>query len=288
MTFNDNARSGGPRASKRGRNTGIAVGGGGVGLIVVFLVSQFLGVDLSGLVGGGTSAAPTGPDGTVANCETGADANESSECRIDFGAQSIEQFWQEELGSAYVKPGLVIFPEAVNTACGSATSASGPFYCPGDQTIYIDPTFYEELRSKFGAQGGPLAELYVIAHEWGHHIQHLSGTMESLDRSESGPSSDSVRLELQADCFAGAWAGAATETVDENGTPFLEPLTREQVADALNAAAAIGDDRIQERMGGEVDPHTWSHGSGEQRQKWFEQGYSEGPSSCDTFAVAKP
>jgi predicted metalloprotease len=281
MTFNDNARGGG-RASKRGRNTGLAVGGGGVGLIVVFLVSQLLGVDLTGLVGGG---APSASDSAVENCETGAQANEDAQCRADFAALSIEGYWQKQMGGNYVPPGFVLFEQAVTTACGSATSAVGPFYCPGDQTVYLDVAFYDELRSRFGAEGGPLAQMYVVAHEWGHHIQNITGTMSEVQQGVTGPESDSVRLELQADCYAGAWAGEASTIPDENGTPFLEPITRAQVADALDAASAIGDDRIQESMGGEVTPHTWSHGSSEQRQRWFETGFENGAASCDTFAV---
>jgi predicted metalloprotease len=180
---------------------------------------------------------------------------------------------------------VVLFDEQAGTGCGSATSATGPFYCPADQTIYIDPGFYEELRTTYGATGGPLAEMYVIAHEWGHHIQNLSGTMDTLDQQTSGPASDGVRLELQADCFAGAWAGEASTVADDSGTPFLEPLTTDQVAQALSAAAAVGDDRIQEAATGQVNPESWTHGASEQRQRWFTSGFESGPAACDTFAV---
>lgn len=281
MTFNDNARGGG-RASKRGRTAGLAVGGGGLGLIALFFLSQLIGVDLTGLAGGGTTSAP---DGTVENCETGAQANENTECRVDFAALSIEGYWQRQLGDAYVPPGLVLFDQSVGTACGNATSAVGPFYCPGDQTVYLDVAFYDELRTRFGADGGSLAQMYVVAHEWGHHIQNITGTMSQVQQGVTGPESDSVRLELQADCYAGAWAGEASTIPDENGVPFLQPITAAQVADALDAASAIGDDRIQETMTGEVTPHTWSHGSSEQRQRWFTAGFENGAGSCDTFAV---
>jgi len=284
MTFNDNARSGGGRVSKRGRNTGFAVGGGGIGLIAIFLISQALGVDLTGLVGGGTTGN-SASDTTLQNCDTGADANADLECRLDFAAQSMDGYWERELGSAYVPPPLVLFEQAAGTGCGSASSAVGPFYCPADQTVYLDVGFYEELRTGFGADAGPLAQMYVIAHEFGHHIQNLEGTMNSIDRGDTGPTSDAVRLELQADCYAGAWAGEASTVPDESGTPFLKPITKAQVADALDAAAAIGDDRIQEQTQGQVNPEAWTHGSSEQRQQWFETGFEQGPGACDTFAA---
>jgi predicted metalloprotease len=126
--------------------------------------------------------------------------------------------------------------------------------------------------------------MYVLAHEWGHHIQNISGTMAGLDTQTTGPESDGVRLETQADCYAGAWAGEASTVPDDSGTPFLQEITSEQLADALSAAAAVGDDRIQESATGQVNPETWTHGSAEQRQKWFTTGFENGPEACDTFA----
>lgn len=286
MTFNDNSRSGGSRVSKRGRNTGIAVGGGGIGLIVILLLSQALGVDLTGLVGpgavGGTSG---GSDTTLKQCDTGADANANLECRIDFAAQSMDGYWGGELGDKYTPPPVILFDGAVSTGCGNATSAVGPFYCPPDQTVYLDTTFYDELRTQFGADAGPLAQMYVVAHEFGHHIQNLTGTMDAAQRGDTGPTSDSVRLELQADCYAGSWAGSASTIPDASGTPFLKPITEAQVADALNAASVIGDDRIQEQAQGTVNPEAWTHGSSDQRQRWFTTGFEQGPAACDTFAA---
>lgn len=283
MTFNDNADLGGNRVSHRGRNTALGVGGGGIGLVAIFLISQLFGVDLSGLVGGGGSAQPS--DTGLAQCDTGADANERTDCRMEGAALSLDAFWAQQLGADYTKPPFVLFDQSTNTGCGGATSAVGPFYCPTDQTVYIDTSFYGDLQSRFGAEGGPLAEMYVVAHEWGHHIQNITGIMAQAERGDTGPASDAVRLELQADCFAGAWAGAASTTADESGTPFLEPITREQVAQALDAASVIGDDRIQEQTQGQVNPETWTHGSSESRQKWFQTGYSEGPNACDTFTA---
>ena len=284
MTFNDDARSGGGRASRRGRNTGIAVGGGGIGLVALFLISQLFGVDLTGLAGGGQDTG-TGGGTPVADCETGADANENLDCRLDFTAQSLDDFWEGQLGAEYVLPEFVLFEQSVGTGCGNATSAVGPFYCPPDQTVYIDTSFYEELRSRFGAEGGPLAQEYVVAHEWGHHIQNITGIMGQAQRGDTGPASDAVRLELQADCFAGAWAGEASTTEDASGQPFLKPITQDQVAQALDAASVIGDDRIQEQTQGQVNPESWTHGSSESRQRWFKTGFENGTGACDTFAA---
>jgi predicted metalloprotease len=186
---------------------------------------------------------------------------------------------------AYTQPQVILFTGQTDTGCGAATTAVGPFYCPEDQTVYLDTGFYDDLRTKYGSSGGPLAQLYVVAHEWGHHIQKLTGRMDGLDLRETGATSDSVRLELQADCYAGSWVGGAEQTKDADGTPFLEPITPAQVTDALSAASAVGDDRIQASTQGGVDPDTWTHGSSAQRQRWFERGRDGGPTACDTFSV---
>jgi predicted metalloprotease len=179
-----------------------------------------------------------------------------------------------------------LFTDSVATACGAATSAVGPFYCPPDQMIYLDTAFFNQLQQQFGSSGGPLAQLYVVGHEWGHHIQNITGLMEGLDMQTTGPTSDGVRLELQADCFAGSWIGAASETLDENGTPFLKAPTDAEIKDALSAAAAVGDDNIQEQTQGQVQPETWTHGSSEARQKWFLIGLQQGAQACDTFGAS--
>ena len=287
MTFNPNANISGGKASKRGRNTGIAVGGG-VGVLALFLLSQFLGVDLTGLVGGG--GQPAASDSSLEQCLTGADANENVECRMKGASASLERYWvaeAEELGFDYVGPtDLILFEGATTTGCGNASSATGPFYCPPDQTIYIDVSFYDELRGRFGSSGGPLAEMYVIAHEWGHHVQNLLGILEQSQDGQTGPTSNAVRVELQADCFAGAWAANASEVPDESGVPFLQELTPAQIQDALSAASAVGDDRIQQATQGQVNPHSFTHGTSEQRVGWFETGFQRGAAACDTFNVA--
>jgi uncharacterized protein len=284
MTFNDNADISSGRVSRRGRNTAIIGGGGGLVVIALVIISSITGVDLTGLVGGGSGSSTD----EQLNC-TVEQANTDVNCRVQGAAASIDAYWTQEapkLGVTYASPNpVVLFDGGTDTACGGATTAVGPFYCPQDQTIYLDTAFYAELQSQFGATGGDLAQMYVIAHEWGHHIQNIAGIMDGLDLQNQGPASDSVRLELQADCFAGSWTGSASVTPDSSGTPFLKPITNEQIADALNAAAAVGDDRIQETTQGQVNPETWTHGSSAQRQAWFQKGYEQGPEGCNTFEV---
>ena len=285
MTFNEDAKIDSSKVKRRGRTTGIAVGGGGLAFAVIaLLVSQFLNVDISGLAG--TGGGESGPDEAITNCQTGEDANDNLDCRIASAADSLDTYWPTQFSdSGYTAPETILFTDQVNTGCGGATSATGPFYCPPDSTVYIDPTFFAELRDRYGSSGGPLAEMYVLAHEWGHHIQNLRGTMDSIDRTATGPSSDGVRLELQADCFAGAWVGAASTEADENGVPLLKQPTDAELADALSAASAVGDDRIQQATTGQVDSDSWTHGSSAQRQRWFTEGYNGGAAECDTFAA---
>jgi predicted metalloprotease len=287
MTFNPDAKIDPSKVSRRGR-TGAAIGGGSAVVVIgLFLLSQFLGVDLTGLAGGG--GQPQGEDTPLTECDTGREANESIDCRMAAAADSLDTYWSTTLpqqGVEYTSTQIILFSGQTNTGCGAASSAIGPFYCPGDQTIYLDTEFYDQLRSQFGSSGGPLAEMYVVAHEWGHHVQNISGIMNGLDLRDTGPNSDAVRLEVQADCFAGAWVGAAQETLDENGRPFLEPVTQQQINDALSAAAAVGDDRIQETTQGQVNPERWTHGSSEMRMRWFTAGLQGGPNACNTFEVS--
>jgi predicted metalloprotease len=286
MTFNEGSDISKGRISRRAKG-GIAVGGGvGVVGIIALVVALLGGPDFTQLVGGLDGGGTSGDESALEQCQTGADANEDLDCRMKGAAAFLDDYWAGSFESGYRSTQIRLFTGQTSTECGGATSAVGPFYCPPDETIYIDTAFFDELRDRFGSSGGPAAQLYVVAHEWGHHIQNITGQMNGIDNSQTGPASDGVRLELQADCYAGAALGEAEKTTDENGVSYLEPLTDAEWADALSAASAVGDDHIQEQTQGQVTPETWTHGASEQRQKWFDAGRRGTFTACDTFSVS--
>jgi predicted metalloprotease len=305
MRFNPKARLDTSRTRDAGRGTGGGgsrlpipggVGGGGIGgvilLVVLFVVAQCSGIDLTGGGGGGTGGTGSAYDtsritdtGRYAKCEDGNDANEDKDCQRVAVENSLFDFWSGELGKDFTpQQDLVTFSGSVNTGCGGATSDVGPFYCPPDQTIYLDSTFFDQvLEDQLGGPDGGFVEAYVLAHEYGHHIQNLLGAMSKV-RTQKGPQSDAVKLELQADCYAGMWTKAATETEDASGVVLFESLTQEDIDLALEAAASVGDDRIQSKTQGQVTEESWTHGSAAQRQRWFQVGLEEGSlQACDTF-----
>ena len=295
MSFNDNVQLDPSqvqdrRGMGRGGKVGVGIGGG-----IVLLIAALLGVDpqlLEGLTGS-TQDPGSQSQGTGPACKTGADADARLDCRITGTVNSLNAFWPAYLAQynkKYPQPQTVIFAGGTGTGCGAATSEIGPFYCPADSTAYFDPGFFQELVDRFGSSGGPLAQEYVVAHEFGHHVQNVLGNLDRAQQDPQGPESGAVRVELQADCYAGLWARHASTTNDPaTGQPFLEPLKQQDLKDALSAASSVGDDRIQKAATGRVSPESWTHGSSAQRQKWFYQGYTTGDiNQCDTFAVAAP
>jgi predicted metalloprotease len=278
---------------------GVALGGGGLGLVglVIFVLLQFAGGG-----GGGTGSTVSDALGQLGqlgagqtadntqleqHCQKGKDANQSVDCAVVADIESIDEFWSQQLGTRYKPTDTVFFSGSVQTGCGAADTGSGPFYCPPDQLVYIDLSFFQDLQRRFGAEGGLFVDAYVIAHEYGHHVQNLLGTNQQVTPGETGPTSGSVRLELQADCYAGAWANHATTVPDNGGAPLIEQISQDDINRALDAASRIGDDFIQRNLGGgTVNQNAFTHGSSAQREKWFSTGYRSGdPAQCDTFGT---
>jgi len=272
----------------RGAAGPLAFGGGGLGIVglIVFLLISWLGG------GGGLGQLGTLNDASVGqgdtpssisqDCRTGQDANERDDCRIVAVVNSVQGFWDGVFKSSnrlYQYADTVFFTGSANTGCGYASSAVGPFYCPADKLVYIDLGFFDDVKDQLGVEVTPFVQAYVLAHEYGHHVQDQLGVLEAIRGDTQGPNSKGVRSELQADCYAGVWAAHAVET------GLIEQLTQADINSGLDAAAAIGDDRIQEKTQGQVDRESWTHGSSEQRRRWFSRGYENGkPAACDTFS----
>jgi predicted metalloprotease len=266
-------------------------GGGKIGLGTVVLVVVYVLFQLiagNSVVPGGGAGADTA--GTTTACKTGADAEARQECAIGLITTSVQDYWAQtfdaQAGRSYQDARTIAFSGTTDSACGTAASEMGPFYCPNDQQVYIDTSFMDDmLQGQLGAKGGPFALGYVIAHEYGHHVENLLGRL-SKTRTQQGAKSDSVKIELMADCLGGMWAGSAQSTHDEKGNTIIEDLTQDDIARAIDAAQAVGDDRIQKRTTGRVNPDAWTHGSAEQRLHWFNVGLKEGSlQACDTFAA---
>ncbi|MEV1169457.1 neutral zinc metallopeptidase [Nonomuraea sp. NPDC049784] len=295
----EDVRASGPQPGGGRGGCMLPIGGRGGGCLLLILAvagmflfgvfpSPFTGNESGHQGGGQQPSAPPGlsPTGNLAaRCRTGADAEQSEDCRVVGTVNSIQSYWRQAFGErgrkTYTPAKTVLFSQAVNTACGTADSAVGPFYCPADRKVYLDLTFFNTLQRDFGAEGGPFAQAYVIAHEYGHHMQNLLGTMSRVGpKSRPGAGSPSVRLELQADCYAGVWAHNAVKTGF-----YREPFSQKDIDQALSAASAVGDDSIQRRTQGRVTPDAFTHGTSQQREKWFTVGYESGdPMRCDTFS----
>ncbi|MDO4631729.1 MAG: neutral zinc metallopeptidase [Corynebacterium sp.] len=280
MTFKSGVSKDGDRVNTSG-GRGMVIGGSSIGALILAGILWYFGIDSSQITD--VLGTDTGTNQTTTNqshCKTGKDANKYADCRVEFTAISLDGVWQEQLpaqaGLTYQKPGVTIFDKPTKSGCGVASTATGPFYCPTDQTAYFDVSFFDQLQN-FGAANTPFAQEYIVAHEFGHHIQKLQNTLGMSNYNEPGPESNAVKIELQADCYAGVWAYYA----DKGDNAILEPISQEQLAGAIDAARAVGDDNIQQRSGGEVRPDTFTHGTSEQRQAAFLAGYQSGQmSSC--------
>jgi predicted metalloprotease len=308
MELNENARIDTSQVEdRRGSPGGGGLGGGGIpipiptgggkgGLIITLII-----VVASLLLGGGfglnalnDDQGGQGTDAGLEKCEGDNPDLSRRDCRNALFVNSIQAYWQkglpENFGKQYEQARTVFFARGVDTGCGSADSGVGPFYCPADRKIYIDLTFYDLLASRFGARG-EFAQPYILAHEYGHHVQTLLGTEAQVRRAQQRDPGNanrySVMMELQADCYSGVWAHHATKTTDAGGQPLFKSITDEDIAGALEAAAAVGDDAIQRKSGGRIDESKFTHGTSDQRQQWFKTGFDTGaPKQCDTFGNA--
>lgn len=267
--------------------------GGGIGGFLLLLLFLWLSGSFGGSGGGtgGLGGLGGAPD-TGAAPFTSLDPGDNEAQFVNAVTVDIQGFWADQFqsaGKSYNQTVLVLFTDQIQSGCGVASSATGPFYCPGDQKVYLDLGFFDELQARFQAPG-QFAQAYVIAHEFGHHVQDALGIMDKVGaQQQSDPSKAndlSIRLELQADCLAGVWAHSVWKNPDQAN---VESITQADVTDALNAAAAVGDDRIQQQATGTIDKETWTHGSAAQRDTWFTNGFNGGTTDgCDTFSVATP
>ncbi len=269
----------------RGRSGGGVRGGvpmGIGGILVLLVLSWATGTDLLSLLGGGTQGPASSVSEPAGELQTTPEEERMVDM-VDAVAGDAQDTWQRLLGDRYQRTRVTLFRDAVQSGCGAAESATGPFYCPADQKVYLDLGFFKELSDRFGAPGD-FAQAYVVAHEFGHHVQNLLGTNERVRAGSMGENSASVALELQADCYAGVWGNAASGgRAFQAGRVQLEPGDAEE---ALRAASVIGDDHLQKMSTGRVQPERFTHGSSAQRMEWFQRGMRTGdPRQCDTFAA---
>jgi len=269
-----------------GGRRGVAVGGGLGGVVLLVILTLVFGPGVLDNMGGITDGGGAPGDGTTTlqNCQNIGDIDAADQnCRFVAYTNSIQIYWRTVV-QGYGQPIQVVpFSQAVSTGCGQAGSEVGPFYCPEDQRVYLDLDFLDELFTQLGTSSSPAAESYVIAHEFGHHIQNLTGVLAEAQRSgnQTGANSAQVRVELQADCYAGVWFAH----IGEDPKDPIDGIDINDVKLAQKAAIAVGDDHIQKQSGSGVNPDAWTHGSSAQRQKWLMTGYQTGdPNKCDTFS----
>lgn len=287
MDFNDNAQLdssqiNSPIGGGRSGGGGALPIGGGLGMIIAIIALLMGRPDLIGMGDTTTSTQETGTS-TMSQCKTGADVKTNRECRWVAYVNDIQNYWSQAL-PGYEKAQTQPFTGQIRTGCGTASSEVGPFYCSADKKVYIDTGFADQLLQQLGAKGGDAAEAYILAHEYGHHIQDLTGTLNKVQAAgnQTGPTSPGVRLELQADCYAGVWFKNAS--TQQGG--IITGVTQDDLNRVIDAAASVGDDRIQEASSGRVNPESWTHGSAKMREHWAGVGFSTGdPRKCDTFSA---
>jgi len=274
-------RRGGNIEDRRGMG-GVGIAGGGIGALVLAAIGYFVfGIDPQ------TTQQITSQLGGVGSAEQGVQGSPEDQAGafVDVIGTNVDDVWKTKL-EGYQPPTVILYEQGTSTGCGFGQSAMGPFYCPGDQRVYLDLSFWRQMESELGASAADFARAYVIAHEYGHHVQTLTGASQQVRRAQQSASGEaeanrySVALELQADCYAGVWAANAAAV--SNGAVALEAGDLEE---GLRTASAIGDDTLQRRQGGQVVPEGFTHGSSAQRAEWLRRGYQTGdPASCDTFA----
>ncbi|MFJ6196516.1 neutral zinc metallopeptidase [Micromonospora sp. NPDC092111] len=306
MELNENARIDTSQVDDRrgsgggGGGMGIPIPTGGgrggiVGIVIAVLVALLGGGFGLNAMTGDDSGAGQGDNTALEQKCSAQDALKQLDCRNNLYVNSIQAYWTTAMpavfGEPYQPSKTVFFSQGVSTGCGQADSGVGPFYCPADDLVYIDLTFYRTLADQLDA-AGEFAQPYVLAHEYGHHVQDLLGTEAQMRRQQQRDPGNanalSVKLELQADCYAGAWAKNATGTADERGQKIFKSITEQDIQQAIDTAEKIGDDAIQQRSGRPVNPDEFTHGTSAQRRQWFTKGYTTGdPKSCDTFGSSR-
>lgn len=271
--------------ARTGGSGGRIAAGGGIGTLVLVGLFLLMGGNPAdiGQVLGQNQSQTTQDSGHLEGCNTAEAVNTRADCRVEKAGISVNRVWDkvlpEQAGLQYTKPGMVVFTNSTPSGCGMASANTGPFYCPGDDSAYFDVSFFKQLE-KLGGENAPLAQMYIVAHEFGHHVQKIEGTLGLSNYNQPGAESNAVKIELQADCYAGIWAHHA----DKGPDAMLETITDEQVRSAMKTARAVGDDNIQRRTGGDVRPDLWTHGSSEDRANAFLTGFREGTmKSCDTL-----